>query len=46
VFGFHLWFYYIAVGWGVIAYIEKIIILLIVDDIRPGLKGLVWIRRN
>ncbi len=43
VWGFNLWFYYIAVGWGVIAYIEKTIILLKVDDIKPGIKGLYWL---
>lgn len=46
VWGFNLWFYYIAVGYGVLAYIEKIIILLIVDDIKPGIKGLYWLMKN
>jgi cardiolipin synthase (CMP-forming) len=43
VWGFSLWFYYIAVGWGVLAYTEKIIVLLRVDSIRPGIKGLYWL---
>lgn len=46
VWDFHLWFYYIAVGWGAIAYIEKIFVLLKADDIRPGLKGLYWVIKN
>ena len=46
VWGFHLWFYYIALGWGVIAYVEKTIVLLIIDDVRPGVKGLYWLLRK
>lgn len=46
VWGFNLWFYYIAIGWGALAYIEKIIVLLKTDDIKPGLKGLYWILQN
>jgi cardiolipin synthase (CMP-forming) len=44
VWGFNLWFYYIAVGWGVLAYIEKIFVLLTIDDIKPGIKGLYWLK--
>ncbi len=46
VWGFNLWLYYIAVGWGVLAYTEKILVLLKADDIKPGLKGLYWIIKN
>lgn len=46
VWDFYLWFYYIALGWGAIAYIEKILVLLKADDIRPGLKGLYWVMKN
>jgi CDP-diacylglycerol--glycerol-3-phosphate 3-phosphatidyltransferase len=46
VWDFYLWFYYIAVGWGAIAYTEKIFVLLKTDDIRPGLKGLYWVLKN
>jgi CDP-diacylglycerol--glycerol-3-phosphate 3-phosphatidyltransferase len=35
--------YYLAVGWGVIAYTEKIFVLLKLDDIRIGVKGLYWV---
>ena len=37
------WFYYIAIGWGILAYIEKTIILLIINDIKRGVKGLYWL---
>ena len=46
VWGFNLWFYYLALGWGVIAYIEKIIVLLIIDDVKPGIKGLYWLLKK
>ncbi len=42
-FGFHPWLYYLAVGWGVIAYTEKIFVLLKLDDIKIGVKGLYWL---
>lgn len=46
VFGFYPWFYYVAVGWGVLAYLEKILVLLKLDDIRIGVKGLYWLMKE
>ncbi len=46
VFGFYAWFYYLALGWGVIAYIEKILVLLRLDDIKRGVKGLYWLMKE
>jgi cardiolipin synthase (CMP-forming) len=46
VWGFYLWFYYLAVGWGALAYIDKILVLLKADDIRPGLKGFYWVMKE
>jgi len=46
VWGFYLWFYYIALGWGILAYVEKIFVLLKTDDIKPGLKGLYWVLKK
>lgn len=46
VWGFNPWLYYVALGWGALAYIEKIVVLLIVDDIRPGIKGLYWLLKK
>lgn len=45
-FGFIPWFYYLAVGWGVIAYLEKILVLLRLDRIRSGVKGLYWLLKE
>lgn len=46
VFGFYPWFYYLVLIWGIIAYIEKIFILLRLDDIRIGVKGLYWLIKS
>lgn len=43
VWGFIPWFYYFAIGWGIIAYIDKILVLLYTDEIRSGLKGYYWV---
>lgn len=46
VWGFYPWLYYLAVGWGVLAYIEKILVLLVLDDIRIGVRGLYWLKKK
>jgi cardiolipin synthase (CMP-forming) len=46
IWGFNLLFYYLAIGWGIIAYIEKTIVLLRLNDIRPGVKGLYWLVKD
>ncbi len=46
VFGFYPWMYYLAVGWGALAYIEKIFVLLKLDDIKIGVKGLYWLMKK
>src|SRR5690625_245701 len=46
VWGFYPWLYYLSVGWGVLAYIEKILVLFVLDDIRIGVRGLYWLRKG
>ncbi len=46
VWDFYLWLYYLALGWGVIAYCEKTIVLLKTSEIKPGLKGLYWLLKK
>ena len=46
VFGFYPWMYYLAIGWGVVAYVEKILVLIKLDDIRIGVKGLYWLMKK
>lgn len=43
VFGFYPWMYYLAVGWGALAYVEKILVLFKLKDIQIGVKGLYWL---
>jgi cardiolipin synthase (CMP-forming) len=37
------WLYYVAVGWGILAYIEKLFVLILIDEIRPNTRGLYWV---
>ncbi len=46
VFGFYPWMYYLAIGWGALAYIEKIMVLFKLDDIKIGVKGLYWLMKK
>lgn len=46
VFGFHSWMFYLVVIWGIAAYIEKIFVLIMLDDIKTGVKGLYWVLKN
>nr|WP_319399172.1 CDP-alcohol phosphatidyltransferase family protein [uncultured Carboxylicivirga sp.] len=46
VWGFFPWFYFLAIGWGTLAYIEKILVLLKLDDIKIGVKGLYWLLKK
>src|SRR5690554_3910493 len=46
VWGFYAWMFYLAVGLGIVAYVEKIIVLLFLDDIKFDVKGLYWVLKN
>lgn len=46
VFGFYTWMFYLAIGWGLFAYIEKNLVLLRLDDIKIGVKGLYWVIKS
>jgi cardiolipin synthase len=45
-FDFYLWFYYLAMFIGTLAYVEKILVLFKLDDIKPGVKGLYWLMQK
>ncbi len=45
-FGFYPWLFYVVTFWGAIAYLEKIFVLLRLDEIRSGVKGLYWLIRS
>lgn len=42
-FGFFTPFYYIMVYWGILAFLEHIIIQLIIPEMRSNVKGLFWV---
>lgn len=44
--GFYAWLYYLVMIWGIIAYTEKILVLLKLDDIKIGVKGLYWLMKE
>lgn len=44
--GFWPWLYFLAMGWGTIAYIEKCFVLMMIDEIAPGNKGLYWVLKK
>ncbi len=46
VFGFYPWMLYVVATWGIIAYTEKIFVLLKLDDIKIGVKGLYWLMKK
>lgn len=46
VWGFYEWMYFLAIGWGIIAYTEKIFVLLRLDDIKFDVKGLYWMMKE
>jgi len=46
VFGFNVYFYYFTIIWGVIAFIEHIVIQLIIDKMRVNAKGLYWVLKD
>ena len=46
VFGFQAWLCYLALGWGILACLEEIIIILMINEPRTNVKGLYWILKN
>jgi cardiolipin synthase len=46
VFGFSQIFYYIMIISGILSFIEQIIIVLIVKDMKSNMKGVYWILKN
>ncbi|MEM6966727.1 MAG: CDP-alcohol phosphatidyltransferase family protein [Bacteroidota bacterium] len=46
VFDFYAPFYYVVVMWGIAAFIESIIIQLILKEMRSNAKGLYWVLKD
>lgn len=45
-FGLWPWFYYLALGWGIVACLEEIIILSLIPTAQTNVKGLWWVWRG
>ncbi len=46
VFGFYKGFYYFMVSWGILAFLEHIIIQLLIPEMRSNAKGLYWVLKE
>ncbi len=44
--GFTVWFYYLAVLWGIVACIEELIIIMILPKPTSNVKGLYWVLKS
>lgn len=44
--GFNIYFYYIMVSWGILSFMEHIIIQLMLPEMRSNQKGLFWVIKN
>uniref|UniRef100_A0A7C3KIC1 Uncharacterized protein n=1 Tax=Oscillatoriales cyanobacterium SpSt-418 TaxID=2282169 RepID=A0A7C3KIC1_9CYAN len=45
-FGFWGWLYYLAIGWGILACLEEIVIVLLLPEAKTDVKGLWWVLRG
>jgi CDP-diacylglycerol--glycerol-3-phosphate 3-phosphatidyltransferase len=45
-FGFNTYFYYIMIGWGIAAFLEHIIIQLMIHQMKSDVKGLYWLLKD
>ncbi len=46
VFGFHIYFYSFMVTWGILSFVEHIVIQLLIPEMRSNQKGLYWILKD
>lgn len=45
-YGFKPVFYYFMISWGILAFLEHIVIQLIIPEMRSNQKGLYWVLKN
>jgi len=46
VFGFNVYGYYFMVTWGILSFLEHIVIQLIIKKMKSNAKGLYWVLKN
>ena len=44
--GFEAWLFYLCLGWGILACVEQVIIILWLRHPRSNVKGLYWLLKN
>jgi cardiolipin synthase len=45
-FRFYDWFYFIALGWGILTFVEEILVIIFMDKMKSNVKGLYWVLNN
>ena len=46
IFEFNVYFYYIALSWGILACVEEIIVLLYLKELKSNAKGIYWLLKE
>ena len=44
--GYYPWLFKLAIGWGIVSYLEETIILLLLQEMRSNSRGLYWVLRK
>ncbi len=44
--GFQLWFYYLAMAWGIIACIEELIVILVLKELKSDVRSIYFILKE
>ena len=44
--GFYPWLYYLAMGLGILAIVEEILVLLVLKEMQSNAKGLYWVLKS
>lgn len=45
-FGYNSWLFTLAITWGIASFIEMILVLFVLKELRSDCKGLYWVLRN
>lgn len=40
------WLYFLALGWGVLSYIEELLVLIVLPEMRSNARGLYWVLKS
>ena len=45
-FSYFHWMFIIAMGWGILANLDEFLVILLINEMRPDLKGSYWLIKN